>query len=45
MTGHFLLSPVAGERWRAGPLTPHVDVFGKRLQGLGYARSTRRDND
>lgn len=43
MTVHFRSSPLAGERWRDGPLTPHVDAFAKRLQGLGYAGSTRRE--
>ena len=43
MRDQFVSSPLAGERWRDGPLTPHVDAFAKRLQGLGYARSTRRD--
>lgn len=43
MTDPFGSSPLGGERWRDGPLTPHVDAFAKRLQGLGYAGSTRRD--
>ena len=42
MTDHFVSSPLGVERWRDGPLTPHVDAFAKQLQGLGYARATRR---
>jgi integrase/recombinase XerD len=42
MTDHFLSGPLAGERWRAGALAPHVDAFAKRLLELGYASATRR---
>ena len=42
MTDHFLSDLPAGKRWCPGPLAPHVDSFAKRLQELGYARSTRR---
>jgi len=42
MTVHFLSSPLTGERWRDGPLTPHLDAFAERLEGLGYAGATRR---
>ncbi|MHC4137780.1 MAG: site-specific integrase [Planctomycetota bacterium] len=43
MKDHFLSDPLATERWRVGPLAPHVDAFERRLQELGYARSTRRE--
>jgi hypothetical protein len=42
MTDHFLSGLRSGERWRAGTLAPHVDVFAKRLLELGYASATRR---
>jgi len=43
MTDRFVSDRLPTERWRAGLLVPHVDAFAKRLQELGYARSTRRE--
>jgi len=34
---------VAAERWRSGPLAPHLDSFIKVCLDLGYARSSVRD--
>lgn len=43
MTDHLPSDPLARERLCSGPLAPHLDSFAKRLQELGYARSTRRE--
>lgn len=43
MTGEVHSCRPAGERWRDAPLALHVDAFAKRLQGLGYARSTSQE--
>ena len=43
MTGDVHSCRLAGERWRDAPLPLHVDAFAKRLQGLGYARSTSQE--
>src|SRR3990172_1897542 len=43
MTGDVHSCRLAEERWRDAPLTLHVDAFAKRLEGLGYARSTSQD--
>lgn len=43
MTDQSPSDPLAREGWCSGPLAPYVDSFAKRLQELGYARSTRRE--
>ena len=40
MTGDVHSCRLAGERWRDAPLTLDIAAFAKRLEGLGYARST-----
>jgi integrase/recombinase XerD len=38
----LLSDPLVQERWRSGPLGPHIDAFARQLQELGYARFTSR---
>lgn len=43
MTEQLFLGPLAGECSCPGPLASHIDSFARRLQELGYARTTERE--
>src|SRR6188472_776545 len=42
MTDDLVSGTSLGQRWRSGPLAPHVEAFARRLLELGYTGSTRR---